>query len=81
MALENLYPNASLGQFGRTFQIGAGTIAPDVGKVFIAIQALTDAVVTLSDAASLQLIAGTVILGRDATATVVSGNIVAYQGV
>lgn len=73
--------SASLGQDGRKFRIGAGTITPDAGKVFIAIQALDDSVITLADAVALPVDSGTILYGRDTTLTVVSGNVVAYQGV
>ena len=78
---EKLYQNVSLGQMGRKFQIGAGTVTPDTGKVFIAIQALEFSVVTLADVTALELDAGTIIYGRDASVVVTSGGIVAYQGV
>ena len=78
---ERLYQNVSLGQMGRKFQIGSGTLTPDAGKVFIAIQALEFSIVTLADATALELDAGTIIYGRDASAVVTSGGIVAYQGV
>ena len=70
----------SIGRGGRKFQIGAGTVTPDTGFSFIAISALDDSVITLSDVSNLSLVAGSTILGKDASVEVVSGGVVCYQG-
>ena len=75
---------ASMGQCGGKYS-GAATITPDTDYVYVAIQVVTDAVLTCvgnpTGITSIAFTANTVILGRYKSVTITSGSVIAYQGV
>lgn len=64
---------------------GAATITPETGFVYIAIQIVTDAVLTCTgkptDITGITFTSGTVIYGRFSQVVIASGTVIAYQGV
>ena len=82
------YTLASFGQFG----LRVLTTNATVGETFVAIQVITDAVISAtlnaneseeigdSSITSLSLTAGTVIYGRFVNLQVASGKVIAYKG-
>jgi len=76
---------SSLGQFGGKYIANTSATTPDTGKVFVAIQVVADAVVTLAgNITGITTVAfneGAVIYGRYTSITLASGSVIAYQGV
>ena len=77
---------SSLGGYGGKYVVPTTETTPDAGFVFIAIQPITDCVLTLvgniNGITTVPLLAGMPpILGRYSSCTVASGSVIAYQGV
>jgi hypothetical protein len=76
---------ASLGQSGGKYIADTTATTPDTGTVFVAIQVLSDAVITLvgniEDITAVSVDAGSVVYGRYTSVTLASGSVIAYQGV
>lgn len=76
--------DASMGQHGGKYS-GAATITPDTGYVYVALQIITDAVLTCTGSptaiTSIAFTAGTIIYGRFTQVVIASGTVIAYQGV
>jgi hypothetical protein len=81
---NNLLMEASMGQAGGKYS-EAATITPDTNYVYVAIQVVTDAVITCvgnpTGITTITFTAGTVIYGRFKSVTIASGSVIAYQGV
>lgn len=82
--LSNSLISASMGQLGGVYS-GAATITPSTNYVFVAIQIITNAVLTCTGSptaiTSITFAAGTVIYGRFSSVTIASGTVIAYHGV
>ena len=84
--LEDILNNGkcSMGQLGGKYS-GAATITPDTGYVYVALQVITDAVLTCTGSptgiTSITIMAGTIICGRFTQVVIASGSVIAYQGV
>lgn len=72
-----------MGQVGGKYST-AGTITPDTDYIYVAIQVITDSVLTCigvpTGITSITLSAGTIIYGRFTSVTITSGTVIAYQG-
>jgi hypothetical protein len=79
-----LSSKASMGQYGGKYS-GNATITPDTGYVYVALQVITDAVVTCTGSptaiTAITFTAGTIIYGRFTQVVIASGTVIAYQGV
>lgn len=75
---------AALGGFGGKLITNTAATTPDTGYKFIAIQAITDSVVTavgnITGITSLSIPAGFVFYGEYSSITLASGSVFAYQG-
>lgn len=76
--------NQQSGDLGGQYA-SSGTLTPDTGYIFFAIQAIADSVITavgnVSGITNLSISAGTVIYGRFTSVEVVSGGAIIYDGV
>jgi N-acetylglucosamine kinase-like BadF-type ATPase len=74
----------SIGAYGGKYS-GAATITPATGFVFVAVQVISDAVITLvgdiTGITGVTVYAGTIIYGRYTSITIASGSVIAYNGV
>ncbi len=74
---------ASMGQYGGQYS-GAATITPDDGHIFVGVRIVTDAALTcngnVSGITNITFEAGTSFEGRFTEITIISGTIIAYQG-
>ena len=75
---------ANTGEYGGKYS-GAATITPATGFVFVAVQVISDAVITLvgdiTGITGVTVYAGTIIYGRYTSITIASGSVIAYNGV
>jgi len=75
---------ASLGGFGGKLIINTALTIPDTGYKFVAIQAITDTVITavgnIRGITSLSIPAGFTFYGEYSSITLTSGSVFAYQG-
>jgi hypothetical protein len=75
---------ASLGGFGGAYISDTNEHTPETGYVFVAIQALTDSVVTavgnITGVTAITIPAGFVFYGEYTSITLASGSVFAYQG-
>jgi hypothetical protein len=75
----------SIGSYGGKYIANTNATTPDAGRRFVAIQVITDCVITLvgniTGITTVALTAGTIIYGRYTSVTLASGRVIAYQGV
>lgn len=75
----------SIGSYGGKYISDTNITTADSGRTFIAIQVVTDAVITLvgnvSGITTVSFTSGSVIYGRYTSITLGSGAVIAYQGV
>jgi hypothetical protein len=73
-----------VGAYGGKYS-GAATITPATGFVFVAVQVISDAVITLvgdiTGITGVTVKTGTIIRGRYTSITIASGSVIAYNGV
>jgi len=76
---------STIGGYGGKYISGTDATTPDVGFSFIAVEVISDAVITLvgnvTGITTVSVLAGTVIYGRYTSCTLASGSVIAYQGV
>jgi hypothetical protein len=76
---------SSLGLLGGKYIADTSATVPETGFSFVAVQVITDAVVTLvgdiTGITAVELSVGTIIYGSYSSCTLASGSVIAYNGV
>ena len=74
-----------IGTYGGEYIADTDATTPATGFRFIAVQVVTDCVITLvgniTGITAVTLVEGTIIYGRFTSLTLASGSVIAYQGV